>query len=62
MTENSEQMVSVPLELLRQVLEQAEVDNYSVENERACTPEDHAEHRKERAAIDELRRIAGIPE
>ena len=62
MSEEPKEMVSVPLELLRRVLEQADSDNHEVEGERACTEQDHAEYRKERAAIDELRRIAGITE
>lgn len=53
--------VFVPVDLLRSVLDQATQDNVSVEGEFSTCNEDHEEHDKQRALIDELRRIAGLP-
>lgn len=54
------ELPNIPLELLMQVLNQAEVDNYAVEYERSCGEHDKKLHKAERAKIDELRKIAGI--
>ncbi len=52
-------MVTVPYELLKEVLEQAHSD---VEHERACNKADHELHNQEREKIYKLREIAGIEE
>ena len=53
-------MVTVPFDLLKEVLDKAENDNLCVEHETACTPQHHDEHDREREKIDELRKAAGI--
>jgi len=60
MVDNSERMVAVPIELLRQVLETAEDNSLRVEGEFASSDAEHAAHRLERSLIDELRQVAGI--
>lgn len=56
----SDKTVTVPLSLLRSVLDQAEGDSVTAENEYACNDIDSAKYVENRAQIDRLRHFAGI--
>jgi hypothetical protein len=52
--------VSVPRALLRDVLDQAESDNFTVQSEFSCGEADNKSFEDQRAQISALRRLAGL--
>lgn len=51
---------SIPLDLLKEVLDQAERDNTGSESNHSASVDDHNEYAAQRAKIDRLREIAGL--
>lgn len=61
-TDCNEEMVTVPKDLLKRVLNEADLNNGLVEDEFACSRAEHKEHDEIAARIQALRDAAGIAE
>lgn len=53
-------LVTVPLDLLKAVLDTAESNSYSTQAEFSCSAADDEKYAAERAQIDELRKVAEV--